>query len=117
MTDTDGEVSVSVAVSAIPEIDVTHVVIFVNCDEVMSLSASDPGGVLKIEQTVDVEIDGDSWISIAAFGAGRLPLGLPQYDPATTPRVLTSPIFVDGDGDGLFSAPGGRECSYLLEAP
>lgn len=117
VTDTDGEVRVALSVSAIPEIDVTHVVIFVNCDEVLSLPAEDPGGVLKLEETVDVAIDGDSWISIAAFGADRLPLGLPQYDPSTTPRVLTSPIFIDGDGDGQFSAPGGRECSYLLGAP
>jgi len=40
---------------------------------------------------------------------------MPQYDATRVPRVLTSPIYVDGDGDGAFSAPGGRECVYDLD--
>ncbi len=117
VSDTDGEVSLALSVQAIPEIDVTHAVVFVNCDEVLALAATDPNGVLKLDETVTLPIEGDSWISIAAFGVARLPAGMPQYDSATTPRVLTSPVFIDGDGDGLFTAPGGRECSYVLAAP
>ena len=52
-----------------------------------------------------------------AFGAGAMPAGLPDYDPTYTPRVLVNPVFIDGDGDGTFSAPGGRECEYDLSAP
>lgn len=117
ITDPDGEVSLSVEVEAIPEIDVTHVIVFANCDEVASLAADEPYGVLKLSEVLDVPVSGDTSLVIAAFGADYLPKGLPQYNPAHTPRVLTSPIYIDGDGDGVWSAPGGRECSYSLEAP
>lgn len=117
LTDTDGSVDLWVQVQAIPEIDVTHVVVFVNCDQVLSVAADEPDGVLKLEDSFSIPVDGDSALVIAAFGEGYLPLGMPQFDPSGVPRVLTSAIYVDGDGDGLFTAPGGRECSYDLAKP
>lgn len=117
VTDTDGEISLALSVQAIPEIDVTHAVVFLNCDEVIALAATDPGGVLKLDETVELSLEADGWVSVAAFGASLLPAGMPQYDPTTTPRVLTSPIYIDVDGDGQSSPAGGRECSYLLQAP
>lgn len=111
---TAGLVDLNVTLEAIPEIDVSHFVVFANCDQVDSVLATDPTGVVKFDGVVPLNLVGDTQIVIAAFGQDRLPLGLPSYDGTVTPRVLTSPIYVDGDGDGVFSAPGGRECTYEL---
>jgi hypothetical protein len=117
LTDTDGEVAVDVHVEAIPEIDVSHLVVFANCDQVMAVAVDDPDAVVKFSERLLVPVTEDTNIVVAAFGQGTLPDGLPQYNPARTPRAFTNPIYVDADGDGLFSAPGGRECSYDLSAP
>lgn len=114
VTDTDGSVELDLQIQALPEIDVTHFVVFVNCDQALSVVATDPGALTKHDGTLTVPVptDGDAHVVVAAFGAESLPPGLPQYNGARSPRVLTSPIYVDGDGDGEFSAPGGRECTY-----
>jgi hypothetical protein len=114
VTDTDGEVEVEVQIQALAEIDVTHFVVFVNCDQVASVIAPTPDEIIKFDGTITVPVDGDGYVVVAAFGAGPLPTGLPQFDPAGVPRVLTNPIYIDGDGDGEFTGPGGRECSYDL---
>lgn len=112
VTDTDGFVDLDVHVEALPAIDVTHVVVFVNCDQVDSVLATAPDELEKLDTTLTIPVVGDGQVVIAAFGTTRLAPGLPQYDATRSPRVLTNPIFVDGDGDGLFSAPGGRICTY-----
>ena len=117
MEDTDGEVVLDVHIEAIPEIDVTFVSIFVNCDEVLTVPATDPGGVVKLSESLDLSLTEDSHITLAAFGEERLPAGLPNFNPSRVPRVLTSPIYVDVDGNGVFDPPGGRECAVFLEAP
>ena len=117
VADDDGAVTVSIAVEALAEVNVTHAVVFVNCDQAASIAATDPDAVLKLDATVTVPVDGDSSVVVAAFGEGGMPFGLRQYDATRTPRVLVNPIYVDFDGDGAFSAPGGRECSYDLAAP
>jgi hypothetical protein len=109
-----GTVPLALTVSAAREIDVTHVVVFANCDEIAQVEATDPAGVVKLDTVVDVPIDGDTQVVLAAFGAELLPLGLPQFTAGNTPRALTGAILVDGDGDGEFTAPGGRICSYDL---
>ncbi len=114
VTDTDGEVSLDVQLWAMAELDVTHFVVFANCDQVASVLATSPDDVLKHDGSVTVPIDGDTHVVLAAFGSNSLPRGLPGYDATRVPRVLTNPIYVDGDGDGEFGAPGGRECSYDL---
>ena len=114
VTDTDGTVDLSLQIQALPEIDVTHFVVFVNCDQVASVLAPTPDALIKYEGTVSVPVSGDSHVVVAAFGAEPLPVGLPQYNGARAPRVMTNPIYVDGDGDGVFGAPGGRECTYSL---
>jgi len=115
VTDVDGLVDLDVHLEALPEIDMTHFVVFVNCDQVDSVRVTDPAGVEKYSGLVPLNLVGDSQVVIAAFGSEPLALGMPQYDATRVPRVLTSPIYVDGDGDGLYSAPGGRECVYDLD--
>lgn len=112
-----GEALLDVHIEAIPEIDVTFLSVFVNCDEVLTVAADDPDGVVKLSTSLDLALTEDSHVTVAAFGEERLPAGLPQYDPAGVPRVLTSPIWVDVDGDGAFTAPGGKECAVYLTGP
>lgn len=106
-----GTVPLAVEVEA-AAIDVTHVVVFANCDEIAQVEATDPLGVVKLDTVIDVPVAGDTQIVVAAFGADDFPLGLPQYDPTTTPRALSGAIRVDADGNGQFDAPGGRICNY-----
>jgi hypothetical protein len=117
VTAAGGEVALDLHVEAIPEIDVTHVSVFVNCDEVLTLAADDPDGVVKLSGVWSLPIEGDAHVTAAAFGQNRLPAGLPQYDAERVPRAMSNAIFVDGDGDGVFSAPGGRTCDYRLTSP
>ena len=106
-------------IEALPEIDVTFVSVFVDCDEVLTVAADDPDGVVKLSAVLDVPLvrGEDAAITVAAFGEGRLPLGLPQFDASGVPRVLTSPVYIDGNGDGVFTGGGGRECAVFLEGP
>ena len=106
-----GGVVLDVEVQAADYADVTHVVVFANCDQVAAVEATDPGGVVKLDGSVELELAEDAQLVVAAFGTEYLPDGLPQYDASVTPRVLTSPIYVDLDGDG-WDAPGGKACSY-----
>lgn len=114
--DTD-RIELSIRVDAIPEIDVTHVIVSYNCDTVAQLAATDPTGITKLDTVVELDALEDGHLTIAAFGVERYPAGLPQFDPTHVPRVLTSPIYVDADGDGVFTAPGGRDCHVDLTAP
>jgi len=110
-------VSLDIHVEALPEVDITHVVVFRSCDEVAVLAADDTDGVVKLSTSVEVLLDGeDANLVVAAFGDGDLPDGLPTARHPT-PRVLTNPIFVDQDGDGRFGGSAGRECTYTLAAP
>lgn len=113
----DGAVDLDVHIEALPEIDVDWVSVFVNCDEVLAVPATDPDGVVKLSERITVAVDGDAAITLAAFGSERYPLGLPSFNPSGVPRVLTSPIYVDGDGDGAFAGGGGRECAVFLVPP
>lgn len=113
ITDTDGQASVQLRIDALEEIAITSVKVFVDCDEVATLPADDPDGIIKLDTEVVVDITGDSHIVVAAFGEGGYPRGLPSTG-STTPRVFTNAIFVDGDGDGAWDGPGGKSCTYDL---
>lgn len=117
---TGDTVELALSIEAIPEIDVTHAVVFWNCDTLLQVPASDPGGVVKLDERLSIPVDlldGDGHLTVAAFGAERLPLGMPQFDPAGVPRVITSPVWIDLDGDGSITAPGGRECDVFIGFP
>jgi len=117
VTDTDGTVDLTVRIEAIPEIDVTHFLVFVNCDEVLKVAASDPGGLLKYEGTLSVPVAADAHLVVAGFGSNRLPRGMDSFDPAGVPRFTTNAIYVDVDGNGLYDPPGGKTCTYDLAPP
>ena len=117
VTATEGTVDLTVRIEAIPEIDVTHFLVFVNCDEILKVAASDPGGVVKYDGTLIVPVAQDAHVVVAGFGADRLPRGLDSFDPAGVPRFITNPIYVDTDGNGIYDPPGGKTCTYDLAPP
>jgi hypothetical protein len=117
VTDVDGFVDLAVHIEAIPEIDVTHFLVFVNCDEALKVGASDPTGVVKYDGTLVVPVAGDAHVVVAGFGANPFPRGLEQFDPAGVPRFTTNPIYVDADGNGVYDPQGGKTCTYDLAPP
>ena len=114
VTAAEDAVDLRVHIEAAPEVDVTDVLVFTNCDLALSVAAPTPDAVVKLSETLSVPIDEDAHVTVAAFGRAPLAAGMPQYDPAHTPRVLTNPIYVDADGDGIVGATGGRACAYEL---
>jgi len=117
VTDSDGSVNLGIHIEAIPEIDVTHFVVFLNCDQIVKIQTSDPDGIVKHDGTMTLSVPTDGHIVVAGFGSKRLPLGLEQFIPDYVPRFTTNPIYVDVDGNGVFDPPGGKSCSYDLAAP
>jgi hypothetical protein len=117
VTDGDGFVDLAVHIEAIPEIDVTHFLVFVNCDQVLKVPALDPNGIVKYDGTLLVPVTKDAHVVVAGFGANRLPRGLDQFDPSGVPRFTTNPIYIDVDGNGVYNPPGGKTCSYDLTPP
>lgn len=113
-----GAATLSVDVQAIPEIDVSHAIVFVNCAVVARLPADDRAGLQKLRASLPLSFTEDSTLVVAVFGEGALPDGLPTPS-ANTPRALTNAIYIDADGDGAWSPPGGRACETALglEAP
>ncbi|MBK7976054.1 MAG: CehA/McbA family metallohydrolase [Deltaproteobacteria bacterium] len=109
-----GALELDVHVEALPEVDVTHVKVFANCDEVATLPAAEPHGVVKLDRRVSLTLTRDAHVEVLAFGREPMPRGLRTYDATRVPRVTTNPIYVDVDGNGAFDAPGGKTCTYDL---
>lgn len=113
ITDQDGAVNLQLTVEAIPQIDVDHVRVYVNCDEVARIALSNPAdSAIKYAGTIvlPVPTDRDAHVTVLGFGKHPLPRVFEQFDPTETPRFATNPVFVDSDGNGTYDAPGGKTC-------
>jgi hypothetical protein len=113
LTDTDGSVDLGLHVQALPQIDVEHVRVYVNCDEVARYDATQTvGSVVKLDGHWELPLPAGKDAHIVVQGFGRLPFPreLPQFDANEVPRFVTNPVYIDGDGDGVFTAPGGKTC-------
>lgn len=113
ITDQDGAVDLQLRVEAIPQIDVDHARIYVNCDEVARVPLQNPlDSAIKFADTltIPVPVDRDAHVVVMGFGKHRLPAVFEQFDPAEVPRFATNPVFVDSDGNGVYDAPGGKDC-------
>lgn len=113
----DGEVVLDIEIQAIPEVHVGWVTVFVDCDEVAAVAATDPDGVVKLQAQVPLSLAGDAAIVVAAFSPRPMPRGFDNYNARRTPRVMTNPIYVDVDGNGTYDPPGPKTCTYSLAAP
>jgi hypothetical protein len=107
-----GTATLSLHVEALPDIDVTRVDVLVDCDLAYSAVATDPSGVVKLDETVTLALTGDAYVVVLAMGADPMPRGLQDYTAASVPRVVVNPVFVDGDGDGVWTAPGAKTCDW-----
>ncbi|MFN7143825.1 MAG: hypothetical protein ACK4YP_08630, partial [Myxococcota bacterium] len=112
VTVADGEATLALRVEALPEIDVTRVEVLVDCDAYASVAATAPGEVVKLDTTVPLTVTGDHYVVVLALGEGAMPRGIEDYDATRVPRVVVNPVFVDGDGDGVWTPPGPRTCDW-----
>jgi hypothetical protein len=112
VTAVDGAVEVGIKVEALPDVQVTEVVVFVNCDEAVRIPTDNPAGIVKLDTEVHLALDVDSHIVVAAFSDVAMPAYLESLGDST-PRAMTNPIYVDVDEDGTWQAPGGKECEYF----
>ncbi len=96
-------------IEALPAVDVSHVEVLVNCDEVLDLPTTDPGGVVKLDTSVVLSLTQDAHVVVLGMGDGPLPDGLPALEMARVPRFVTNPIWVDVDGDGRITPRGDVE--------
>ena len=112
LTDSDGQVNVTLHVEALPQIDLQYIKVFVNCDEALQLDATAPHDVVKYDGTFTVEVPQDAHLVVLGFGEEDIPTALGNYSPARTPRFTTNAVFIDVDGNGTYDAPGGKECTY-----
>ncbi|MFZ5602591.1 MAG: hypothetical protein ACOY7J_09075, partial [Pseudomonadota bacterium] len=113
LTDRDGTVNVQLTVEAIPQVDVDHVRVYVNCDEVARIAMSNPAdSAIKYAGTIALPVptDRDAHVTVLGFGKQPLPRVFEQFDVTETPRFVTNPVFVDSDGNGVYDAPGGKTC-------
>lgn len=117
VTPTGGMVAISVHIEALPQIDVTHFKVFLNCDEVLTVQTTDPDAVIKFDGTVMIPVSSDAHIAVLGFGSKSLPRGLEQFAAHRVPRFTTNAIFVDADADGTWTPPGGKTCTYDVGAP
>ncbi|MES2641210.1 MAG: CehA/McbA family metallohydrolase [Myxococcota bacterium] len=108
----DGEAELWLHVEALPEIDVTRVDVLVNCDLAHTRAATAPSELVKLDETLPLLLTEDAYIVVIAVGEGAMPRGLEGYDAAEVPRVIVNPIFVDVDGDGVWTAPGAKTCDW-----
>ncbi|MDP2306632.1 MAG: CehA/McbA family metallohydrolase [Pseudomonadota bacterium] len=111
-TVTDGIADLWLHVEALPEIDVTRVDVLVNCDLAQSFPSTDPAGIVKLDQALPLPLTQDAYLVVIAVGEGAMPRGLEGYDASAVPRVIVNPIFVDADGDGVWTPPGAKTCDW-----
>lgn len=100
-----GRATVHVRVRAASWVGVDTLTIYVG-DEVALTRALAPGGVVRFDEDVSVDVPRDAWIVARAEGKAPLPPivggGARPGEPALVayPIAVTNPIFVDADGDG-----------------
>lgn len=113
--DSDGTVNLKVHIEALPQTKMSFFKVYVNCNEAQKVALQNPSAsAIKFSQSIslDVPTSTDSHIVVLGFGAEKLNREFAQFDPRETPLFTTNPVFVDANGNGVFDAPGGRECQY-----
>jgi hypothetical protein len=104
----DGRVQVDVEVEAASWIDVDGVELWVNGELAGegALALGKAGRAVRGRLSVRLPVDRDVWIAAIARGDEPLTAVLPFTE--LTAFAFTNPVFVDADGDGLFTAPKAR---------
>ena len=105
VTNPTGTVTIDALVDAPEWIDVDHVRLYVNGQIVQDFPVKQPGLRPVFHNRWDQKLPpGDAWIVLQAGGKRPLPVALiGEHGGGTVvPFVITNPVFVDGDGDGLW---------------
>lgn len=103
-------------IEALEAIDVNRVEVIVNCGPGLTLDATAPNGLVKLDTTVPVSLPLgiDSYIVVLAMGENAMPRGITNYDAASVPRVIVNPVLIDGNGDGVWDGHGAKTCTWAL---
>ncbi len=106
-------VNVHVRVQAPSWLNVDTLTLVVNGAVAQTVPIASTTAAVKYDATLPVSITKDSWIVATVSGSQDLAPVIPwQYGTtAVTPFALTNPIWIDHDGDGLFSPPGNPAAS------
>jgi hypothetical protein len=111
-----GDVTLDLHVEGIPEIDVTHLRVYANCDQVGApVPVTGAAEVVKFDGPLHLHVAQDAQVVVAGFGAQYPPRGLLQFDPTNIPRFVTNAIYVDVNGNGKFDPPGDKSCTYTKD--
>lgn len=115
LLDGASSVDLRVHIEAIPEIDVTNFMVFVNCDLTSGpTTTTSPDSVVKYNGiiTVPVPTDTDAHLVVLGFGEASLPRGFRgPGNPEGVPRFVTNAIYIDTDNTGVYdNLPGSKVC-------
>jgi hypothetical protein len=89
----------SITVSSADWIPLTSVRVQLNGETIAELDASQ-----KREFEVLINAQKDSFLTVEAFG--RVSAGYAAVYPGLSPYAFSNPIYIDADGDGVWTAPG-----------
>jgi len=118
----DGQVELRVRLQAASWIDVDRVEVLVNGDVVRELAVPAARTPLRLDQRLTLPLHHDAWVVLRAAGDAPLAPVLPSETRVHRPAALTNPIWIDADGDGVWTAPwdtalnAARHCDALDEA-
>jgi hypothetical protein len=105
--DSDGLVDIELRIEAATWVDVDRVRIFVNGSALLDRSLPGRKGPRVADLRESLAINGDSWLVAVASGSKPLdPIYRGSKGEPIFPVAVTSPIWVDFDGDGVFDPPG-----------
>jgi hypothetical protein len=97
----DGKALLWVRVSAADWVDVSYAEVWVNGEVVDVLPAGGPpSGSVRLERTVELTFERDSWLVILVRGFRELDPVLPGMN--AVPFAFNNPIYVDANTDGIY---------------
>ena len=108
ITSKTGTVDLRVKVQAASWVDCDRIKIVVNGDVVREIPVPDSRRVQRIDTTVQLYLNHDSWITLLVEGDDSLAPIVHDQDRPILPLAIMNPIWINVDGDGLWTSPWRR---------
>jgi len=110
----NGKITLNMKVLAAQWVPLSEIRVFANGEVVASFEAGPQSEIVRLDKSVPLPFERDSWLVVEAStaldpesGEPSLPGGLYNIiAPKFAPLAFTNPIFVDVDGNGRFDPPG-----------